>query len=115
MARTETRFGAATNLSTTYTSLGTVPASTTWNVLLNVTNRTSSSLNLRAYVATSSWSTGEPTSAGSTLVAAIAYDSSVSPGQVVQFSGIVMAAGEKLVVYSSAAGLDVIASGVAIS
>ena len=70
MARTEDRFGEVTALGTTYTLLGTVPSSTTWNTLVSITNRTSGASNLRLYIADSSWSSGEPT--GGTLKAAIA-------------------------------------------
>jgi len=114
MARIETRFGVATALGMTYTSLGTVPALTTWNLLLNVTNRTVNTVAFRAYVADTSWSSGEPT--GGTIKASIAYDYSVSGGAIFQVTGIVMNATEKLIVYSgTASALDVIASGVAIS
>lgn len=110
---TETRFGATSSLGSTYTNLATIAASTTANILLNVTNRTAVTANFRAYVADNSWSSGEPT--GGTLKAAIAYDMPIAAGDVVQISGIVMNTGEKLIVYSgTASSLDVIASGVAI-
>lgn len=112
--RTETRFGVATALGTTYTNLYTVPASTTVNVLLNITNRTTTTAKLRAYVADTSWASGEPT--GGTLKAAIAYDYSITGGAVLQISGIVMNTTEKLIVRSdTASSLDLIASGVAIT
>ena len=115
MSRTETRFGVATSLGATYTSLGTVPASTTWNVLLNITNRTSGAVNCRIYIASSSWTTGEPTG-GNYIVAAIAYDHSIAPGEIYQVSGFVMNATEKLIVYSgTASALDIVASGVAVA
>lgn len=114
MPRTEDRFGATSALGTTYTSLGTVPASTVWNVHLNVTNRLTSTVKLRAYIADTSWASGEPT--GATLVAAIAYDTPISPGAVFQVTGIVLEATNKLVVYAdTGSALDVIASGVAIT
>lgn len=112
--RTETRFGAATSLGTTYTNLATVAASTTANVLFNVTNRTTSTVNFRAFIATNSWSSGEPT--GGTIVAAVHYDMPVAAGETIQTSGIIYLTGEKIVVYSGAASaLDVIACGVAIT
>lgn len=112
--RTEDRVGEATGLGTTYTSLGTVPASTTWNVLLNVTNRLTASVKLRAFVADNSWSTGEPT--GGTLKFAMAYDMSIGAGETVQISGNVMKTTEKLVVRSdTAAALDIGASAVVIT
>jgi len=111
--RTETRFGVATALGATYTLLYTVPASTTVNLLLNVTNRTATLAYLRAYIADTTWAAGEPT--GSTIKAAIAYDMPISAGAVAQISGLVLNTTEKLIVYSSvAASLDIIASGVAV-
>lgn len=110
--RSEARLGATSSLGTTYTSLGTVPADN-FNLLLQVANRTGASANLRAYIAANSWTTGEPT--GADLVAAIAYDMPIAAGAVVQISGYILDAGEKLIVHSSeAAALDVIASGVQI-
>ncbi len=110
--RTEKRFGEVSSLDTTYTAIGTVPAGSIWNILLNVTNRTASStVKLRAYVAGTGWTTGEPT--GGTLKAAIAYDTIITPGDVTQITGIVMNAGERIVVRSdTASSLDVIAAGV---
>lgn len=114
VSRLEDRFGQVTALGTTYTSLGTVPAGTKWNVMLNVTNRLTATANLRAFVADSSWSTGEPT--GGTIKAAIAYDFPVGAGDVTQIGGIVMLAGEQLIVQSgTASALDVLANGVAIT
>jgi hypothetical protein len=110
--RTEDRFGEATGLGTTYTLLGTVPASTTWNLLVNVTNRTAGVVKLRLYVADTSWTTGEPT--GGTLKAAIAYDTPIAVGDVWYDSGVVMKTTEKLVARSdTAASLDILVSGVA--
>lgn len=112
--RTETQLGVTTSLGTTYTLLYTVPAATTTNLLLNVTNRTAASAKLRAYVADTSWAAGEPTAG--TLKAAIAYDLAIPAGAVVQISGIVMATTNELVVRSDvASSLDIIASGVVIT
>ena len=113
--RTETRFGEIASLGVTYTIVGSAVASaTTWNLLLAVTNRTGANANLRAYIADTSWSSGEPT--GGTLKAAIAYDLPIAAGDVVQLSGYVLNATEKLVVRSSvAASLDVTAQGIAIT
>lgn len=112
--RSETRFGSISLVGTTYVSVGTVPSATTWNVLLHVANRTAGAVKLRAYIADSTWSTGEPT--GTTFKATIAYDLSVSANGVIQISGFVMGAGEKLVVYAdTASSLDVSAHGVSIA
>lgn len=115
MARTETQLGVTTALGTTYTQIGSdIAASTTFNLHLNITNRTTGTAKLRAYVADGTWTTGEPT--GGTLKAAIAYDLAISPGEVVQISGIVMATTNALVVRSdTASSLDIIASGVSIT
>ena len=79
--RTEDRFGEATSLGTTYTLIATVATSHTYNLLVNVTNRTASASNLRLYIADTSWSTGEPT--GGTLKVAVAYDLPIAAGDVV--------------------------------
>lgn len=112
--RLEDRFGEITGLGTTYTIVGAaVPASTKWNLLVNVANRTTTPAKLRLYIADTSWSTGEPT--GGTLKAAIAYDLLFMPGAVKQISGIIMLATEKLIARSdTASSLDITASGVAI-
>ena len=111
MPRTESQLGVTTALGTTYTNLYTVPASTTATVHLNVTNRLTSTVKLRAYVADTSWSSGEPT--GGTLKAAVAYDMLLGPGEVVQITGFVMATTNKLVVYAdTGSALDIVASGV---
>lgn len=113
--RLEDRFGEITALGVTYTIVGAaVPASTSWNLLVNVTNRITTVSNLRLYIADTSWSSTEPT--GGTLKAAIAYDMPINPGDVVQISGIVMKTTEKLVARASvAASLDITAQGVAIT
>lgn len=113
--RLEDRFGELTALGTTYTIIGSaVPASTTWNLLVNVTNRTAGVVKLRLYVADTSWTTGEPT--GGTLKAAIAYDTPIAVGDVWYDSGVVMKTTEKLVARSdTAASLDILVSGVAIT
>lgn len=115
MARTEDRFGELTALGTTYTIVGAaVPAVTTWNLLVNITNRTTGTSNLRLYIADTSWSTGEPT--GGTLKVAIAYDLTIAAGDVVQITGCIMKTTEKLVARASvASSLDIAANGLAIT
>lgn len=113
--RLEDRFGEITGLGVTYTIVGAaVPSSTSWNVLVNVTNRAASVSNLRLYIAGTSWSSAEPT--GGTLKVALAYDLPVAVGDVVQISGVVMKTTEKLIARASvAASLDISAHGVAIT
>lgn len=112
--RLEDRFGEVTGLGTTYTNLGTVPASTMWNTLFNITNRAATPAKLRLYIADTSWTTGEPT--GGTLKAALAHDMQVSPGDVVQITGVIAKANEKLIARSdTASSLDITVSGVAIT
>lgn len=110
--RIETQFGVAKDLDATYTQIGSAVASGhAWNLLLNVTNLLTSVVKLRAFIADTTWSTGAPS--GSTKVAAIAFDAPVAAGDVLQISGVVLAATQKLVVWSDTTdGLDVIASGV---
>lgn len=113
--RTEDRFGEVASLGTTYTLVGAaVPGGTTWNVLVNVTNRAATPAKLQLFIADGSWSSGEPTSGA--LKAAIAYNTVWQPGDVRQISGFIMKAGEKLVARSdTAASLDVTANGIAIT
>lgn len=111
MARVETQHGVTASLGTTYTSLGQVPAATTWVVVLTVTNRLTSTVKLRAFVADTSWASGEPT--GSTLKAAIAYDTIIGPGEVwVSPAAVTMLTTQKLIVYAdTGSALDIVASG----
>ena len=110
--RAEKQLGYATGLSTTYTNLYTVPASTTTNLNMNICNRAGSDANLRIYVADTSWSTGEPTAG--TLIAAVCLNLVVPAGSVIQLSGIVMATTQELIAYASAT-VDIIVSGVEIT
>lgn len=113
--RTEKRFGELTAVGTAYAIVGAaVPASTTWNMLVHVTNRTAAVASLRLYIADTSWSTGEPT--GGTLKIALVYDYVVAPGEsVVVCSGIVVNTTEKIIARSSVnSSLDVSLHGVEI-
>lgn len=113
--RVEDRLGEAASVGTTYTIVGAAVASaTTWNLVLQLVNRTTSLVKVRAYAADNSWSSGEPT--GGTLKHAICYDLELLPGGVQHLSGIVMKTTEKLVVRSdTASSLDVAASGVKVT
>jgi len=110
--RIETQFGTAKDLGATYTLVGSaVTSGHDVNLLINVTNLLTTVVKLRAYIADTSWSSGAPS--GSTKVAAIAFDLPIAVGDVVQISGIVLTATQKLVCYSdTAAGLDIVACGV---
>lgn len=111
--RIEKRFGQTTALGTTYTNLGS-PSGVTWNILANITNRSSSVAYLQLFIADTSWSSGEPT--GGTLKAAIAYNMPIAVGDVVQISGFVVLTTEKVIAYSSvASALDITLNGVEIS
>lgn len=112
----EDRFGETTSLGTTYTQIGPdVPSATKWNILMNVANRLTGTVKLRAYIATSSWTTGEPT--GGDLVAAIAFDMPIyANSEPVQISGIIIKATEQVIVRSdTASALDITLNGVAIT
>lgn len=114
MTRTEDRLGVAKAVGTSYTNLGTVAASTTWNLTLQAVNKTSGAVVIRAFVADSSWSTGEPT--GSTLQYAICYDFTLEAGQTVQFGPEILLTGEKLIVRSdTASAVDFVGMGVKIT
>jgi hypothetical protein len=114
--RTEKRFGELSAVGLTYVIVGAaVPSSTTWNMLVHVTNRTTSSSLLRLYIADATWTTGEPTSTA--LKVALAYDFLVAPGDsVVVCSGIIVKATEQIVARSSvASSLDISLHGVEIT
>ena len=110
-ARDEEQFGTVKDLDSTYTLLGEVPTGHRWNVYLQAVNLLDTVVKIRAFIADNSWSSAEPS--GSTKVVAIAYDTDVgSEGGIFFESGIVMLAGQKLVVWSDTTnGLDVIACG----
>lgn len=111
--QTVKRFGETTSLGVTYTQIGPdVPASTTWNTHINITNRTASTTaKLRLYIADTSWTTGEPT--GGTLKVALAYDMPIAAGETVQISGVVVLTTEQVVARSdTATSLDIALSGV---
>lgn len=113
-SRIEAQFGAVKDLSTTYTQVGSAVASGhLHNVHLNVTNSAATARTFRAFIADTSWSSGEPT--GSTKFAAICFDLPIAVGQLVQITGVILSATQELVVWSSGAGIDVIASGVDIT
>jgi hypothetical protein len=115
MAQITSRFGAVPNVGTTYVIVGAaVPASTTWNMLLEIVNRTAAPIAFRAFIAASSWTTGEPLTTD--LISAICYDTPLTAGQVFQVPFIVVKTTEKIVVRSSVANsADVMASGYAIT
>ena len=114
-SRIETHFGTTKDLGTTYTQIGSgIASGHLLNLHLNVTNLLTSVVKLRAYIADTSWSSGEPT--GSTKVASIAFDVPVAAGETLQITGVILAATHELVVRSdTASGLDVVASGVDIT
>lgn len=117
--RQEKQLGPSTNVNplaaTTYTNIYTVPASTTSNVVLMVTNRSTGSVKARSYVAGSGWTTGEP--ATTNLVAAVIYDRILGPGESYATPyPFLMSAGQKLVCWAeSGSSLDFLASGVEIT
>lgn len=115
MARLETQLGVLAACGVTYTQVGAdIAASTTFNLHLHMANITTGTIKVRAYVADGTWASGEPT--GATLEATICKDLPISPGGIVQISGIVMATTNCLVVRSdTASSLDVIASGVSVT
>lgn len=113
MARAEARLGAVAGVGASYTIVGPA-APTVFNLNIHLTNVTGAAIKVRVFLADNSWTTGEPT--GASLKARIAYDKSIAANELLQISGVIMLATEKLVVYSdTASSLDVIASGVQVS
>ena len=97
------RLGHADLAAGTNTSLYTVPANTFGIVTLSICNRGNSAISVRVAVA----------SAGTPLNSEyIEYDVEVLAKGVLERSGIAMAAGQILVVYSSAANVSAVAMGI---
>ena len=97
------RLGHADLTAATNTSLYTCPTNTFGIVTLSVCNRGNSAVSIRVAVA----SAGSPQ-----LSEYIEYDVELLPKGVLERSGIAMAAGQILVVYSSAANVSAVALGI---
>ena len=97
------RLGHADLAAGTNTSLYTVPANTFGIVTLSICNRGNSAISVRVAVA----------SAGTPLASEyIEYDVEILAKGVLERSGIAMAAGQMLVVYSSAVNVSAVAMGI---
>jgi hypothetical protein len=97
------RLGHADLAAGTNTSLYTVPANTFGIVTLSICNRGNSAISVRVAVA----------SAGTPLASEyIEYDVEILAKGVLERSGIALAAGQILVVYSSAANVSAVAMGI---
>ena len=97
------RLGHADLAAGTNTSLYTVPANTFAIVTLSICNRGNSAISVRVAVA----------SAGTPLASEyIEYDVEILAKGVLERSGIAMAAGQILVVYSSAVNVSAVAMGI---
>ena len=97
------RLGHADLAAGTNTSLYTVPANTFGIVTLSICNRGNSAISVRVAVA----------SAGTPLDSEyIEYDVEILAKGVLERSGIALAAGQILVVYSSAVNVSVVAMGI---
>lgn len=113
--RTETRFGVAKAVgSASYVSVCTIPGTTTANILVHLSALLAS--NVRLYIATGSWSTGDGEPVGAKLVETLAYDMPLIAGEVAQLTGVIVNTGEQVVARASvAAAIDVGVHGVAIT
>mgnify|MGYP000128160002 FL=1 len=97
------RLGHADLAAGTNTSLYTVPANTFGIVTLSICNRGNSAISVRVAVA----------SAGTPLASEyIEYDVEILAKGVLERSGIALAAGQILVVYSSAVNVSAVAMGI---
>ena len=97
------RLGASDISATTNTTVYTCPADTYAVVAINICNRGSTSAALRLALA----SADSPTAAEY-----IEYDVDVFAKNVLERTGLVLAAGQKLVVYSSAANISAVVVGI---
>lgn len=97
------RLGASDVGATTNTTVYTCPANTYAVVSLNICNRGSTSAAIRIALSTS----GTPTAAEY-----IEYDVDIFASNVLERTGIVLSAGQNIVVYSSAANISAVAVGI---
>lgn len=96
------RLGAADLAATTNTTLYTVPASKVGSCSVNLCNRTATAVTVRLALA----STGTPGNAEW-----IEYDAEIPAHGVLERTGIVLGAGQRVVAYASAAGVSALAWG----
>lgn len=112
MARTETAFGYYKTLGTSHVQLGSDTTSVA-NLHFNLVNRASTTAKFTAWAAASSWTSGEPTGSDEP---ALIWQLPIAPGEIVQVSGVMLAASKALVVVSdTATSIDVVVSAVVIS
>ena len=97
------RLGAADLSATTNTTVYTCPASTYAVVAVNVCNRDSTGMTIRLAVADAD----SPNAAEY-----IEYDTSVFGNNVLERTGIVLSASQRIVAYSSAANASVVVVGI---
>jgi len=97
------RLGAADLSATTNTTVYTCPASTYAVVAVNVCNRASTGMTIRLAVADAD----SPNAAEY-----IEYDTSVFGNNVLERTGIVLSASQRIVAYSSAANVSVVVVGI---
>jgi len=97
------KLGANDVSATTNTTVYTCPADTYAVVAVNICNRGASSANVRIAVA----DTDTPGNAEY-----IEYDTQVFAKNVLERTGLVLAAGQKIVVYSSAASISAVVVGI---
>ena len=99
------RLGAFSPNATTNTTIYTVPVDTFAVVSLSIANRNASVATVQIALATA----GTPAANGSEY---LEYNTIIQGNGAFERTGIVMAAGQKLVVYSSLASVSVVAYGI---
>jgi siroheme synthase (precorrin-2 oxidase/ferrochelatase) len=97
------RLGASTLSTATNTTVYTCPADTFSVVTVNVTNRASTSRDVRIAVSTS----GSPTTAEY-----IEYDVELLANGVIERTGIVLAAGQRIVCYANSTDTNAVVYGI---
>lgn len=111
MAFTYKEVGNAKAVGTTYVLVGAGTSGRKVQAMAHVANLTASAVNLRLYIADTSWSSGEPT--GGTLVDTLAYDVSIPANGVAGVGPFHIAGTNEVVVRAgTAASLDVHVFGV---
>ncbi len=96
------RFGAVDVPATTETTIYTAPSGKIASATISLCNRTGSTVSVRVAIAAA---------ATATVAEWIEYEAPIAPNGVLERTGLVLNAGERLNVYASAAGVSAVAFG----
>ena len=113
--RIEDRLGVNNSVGTAAALVAQGTSGKKFNMLIGVANiHASATAKLKLFIATSGWTTGEPS--GGTLVRVLAYNTPLIPGEVLDIGGRILENDEQVVAMSdTAASLAVGVDGVEIT